>query len=196
MAGKRQTTKKKTAGRTRSGSSGKRETARRTPPVRERSVIGDEIILCLVIACAILLFISNLGFGGAVGGRISGVLFGLFGAMAYAFPFFLFFAVAFAMANRDSSLLLRKELGLWLIFIFKPCFIVVIFSAFQLFIVSNIVTHHILILMICLGYHITGFSGIVVNIAFAQEFHHFRRWVSILISIVRCTDCHFRLYRL
>ena len=45
----------------------------------ERSVIGDEIVLCLVIACAILLFISNLGFGGAVGGRISGVLFGLFG---------------------------------------------------------------------------------------------------------------------
>lgn len=97
----------------------------------ERSVIGDEIVLCLVIACAILLFISNLGFGGAVGGRISGVLFGLFGAMAYAFPFFLFFAVAFAMANRDSSLLLRKELGLWLIFIFMSAFLQLIMEGYM-----------------------------------------------------------------
>ena len=48
-----------------------------------------EVTLWIVVAAALLLFISNLGFGGAVGKTVSGFLFGMFGLMAYVLPVLL-----------------------------------------------------------------------------------------------------------
>lgn len=60
---------------------------------------GVEIILWVIVAAALLLFISNLGFGGAVGRRVSSFLFGVFGIAAYAFPVLLLVGSFFAASN-------------------------------------------------------------------------------------------------
>ena len=67
-------------------------------------LIYYEIFLWLVLAFSILLFISYLGFGGVVGQAVSSFFFGCFGAMAYLFPFLLFFMTAFLISNRSSHI--------------------------------------------------------------------------------------------
>ena len=61
-----------------------------------------EVIVWIVIALALYLFISMLGYGGAVGRTAARFLFGLFGIMAYLFPFVLFIQVAFLVSNKKS----------------------------------------------------------------------------------------------
>lgn len=63
----------------------------------------DEIILWLVLALSIVIFISNLGFGGVVGNAISMVLFGIFGFPSYLLPFVIFFASAFVLSNKGNK---------------------------------------------------------------------------------------------
>ncbi|MGN1085061.1 MAG: DNA translocase FtsK 4TM domain-containing protein, partial [Lachnospiraceae bacterium] len=53
---------------------------------------------------------SNFNLGGAVGGAINGVMFGLFGILAYLFPVILFFGMAFFLANRGNRTLPVKML--------------------------------------------------------------------------------------
>ena len=48
---------------------------------------------------SILIFISVIGMGGAMGVAFRSFFFGLFGIMAYAFPFWLFFFCVFLAAN-------------------------------------------------------------------------------------------------
>lgn len=62
-----------------------------------------EILLWIIVAAALLLFISNLGFGGAVGRAVSSFLFGVFGLAAYAFPVLLLVASFFAASNAGNS---------------------------------------------------------------------------------------------
>lgn len=63
----------------------------------------SELALLAVLAASIIIFISNIGQGGMIGGRFSAFFFGLFGIIAYAFPFWLFFFAAFLVSNKDSS---------------------------------------------------------------------------------------------
>ncbi len=79
-------------------------------------------MICIVAAISVLLLLGNLGLVGVAGRTVSGVLFGLFGLMAYPFPFLLFFAYAFFVANRNNSLILRKMIGLVLLFCFLCAF--------------------------------------------------------------------------
>lgn len=61
-----------------------------------------EVILWIVVAVALLLFVSNLGFGGVVGRAVSSFLFGVFGLTAYALPVLLLVASFFAVSNKGN----------------------------------------------------------------------------------------------
>lgn len=63
------------------------------------------------MAVSVLLFISNLGIGGIVGNAVSTFFFGLFGVIAYLFPFVLFFGMAFWISNVSNPLIGRKMGG-------------------------------------------------------------------------------------
>ena len=70
-------------------SSNKRKTQtkkERMAEMEKAQAFRVEVTLWIVVAAALLLFISNLGFGGAVGKTVSGFLFGMFGLMAYVRP--------------------------------------------------------------------------------------------------------------
>ncbi len=62
-----------------------------------------EICLFAVLACAIVLFLTNIGFGGGAGTVVSNFFFGLFGIMAFIFPVILFVVPWFLFANRENS---------------------------------------------------------------------------------------------
>lgn len=67
-------------------------------------LIMKEAVLWLVLAVCILLFISYFGIGGYIGEIFCDISFGVFGLMAYAFPFLIFIAAAFLISNKGSSI--------------------------------------------------------------------------------------------
>ncbi|MBP3618506.1 MAG: DNA translocase FtsK [Lachnospiraceae bacterium] len=72
--------------------------------------IQNEVILMITLVVAVLLLLSHFNLGGVVGSTINGVMFGLFGLVAYVFPILLFFGTAFYLANRGSRTLTAKML--------------------------------------------------------------------------------------
>lgn len=82
----------------------------------------EEIALWIVLACSILLFLSNLKIGGPVGNSVSSVFFGIFGLVSYIFPICLFLMVAFAISNKGNKVAWIKVfagiLFLWLMCLF------------------------------------------------------------------------------
>ena len=98
----------------RASSSSKRQVKK---PVESAGIAGD-VILLVALVSAILIFAFNFGVGGVVGGAVSDFLFGVFGLTAYVVPFYIFFAIAFYIANRNNSLIVRKTFGLILLLIF------------------------------------------------------------------------------
>lgn len=94
---------------TRKNSSTGRKTKKEQMQEIERAeALQREIALWGIVAVSLLLFISNLGFGGAVGGAVSGVLFGIFGMVAYIFPILLLVGSFFAISNRGNSIAIIK----------------------------------------------------------------------------------------
>ncbi len=67
-----------------------------------RNEIKDETVLIITGVISILLVLSNFKMSGKVGEAVSGVLFGLFGFLAYLVPVFLIVVVAFYLANKKS----------------------------------------------------------------------------------------------
>ena len=67
-----------------------------------------EIELIVLFVAMLFLFCCNFGIIGPVGNTISGVLFGLFGVLAYVAPVLLFLAAAFWFANEGNPNALRK----------------------------------------------------------------------------------------
>lgn len=65
--------------------------------------IGQEIAILVLFAVSVLILLSVLGFAGVAGGILRGVLFGLFGSLAYVFPFLLFFGGCFLISNSGGS---------------------------------------------------------------------------------------------
>ncbi len=73
---------------------------------QEQSVnreIRDEAVLIGTAVVSILLILSNFKLSGKVGEVVNGVLFGLFGFLAYLVPVFILVIVAFILANKSSS---------------------------------------------------------------------------------------------
>ena len=96
---------KTTSGRTASGSTTKAKTAKLKQRPKEELVpeLSNELVLLITLVVSLLLFLSNFSLSGKVGEFINRVTFGLFGVLAYVIPFFLFFGIAFYLANRDGS---------------------------------------------------------------------------------------------
>ena len=84
--------------------------------------IARDIVILLCLVCGLVLFISNLGFGGTVGSGVSNFLYGLFGIMEFILPFYFCFLLLFGMANKESPLIHRKMAGFILLFIFLCAF--------------------------------------------------------------------------
>ncbi|MDF2869252.1 MAG: hypothetical protein K0R05_827 [Anaerocolumna sp.] len=111
MAAEKNTRKSSTSQRTgnRSKSSGTRKKtansrnvhkSKRKDPVKD--MYKDEIALVSSLVLSLLLILSNFDLSGIVGKWINSFTFGMFGFLAYLLPFFLFFSVAFGIANRGN----------------------------------------------------------------------------------------------
>lgn len=83
----------------------------------------NEIILLSVLAVSILLFISNFGFGGLIGAKVSSFFFGIFGLMSYIFPIALFIGTAFFMSNRKNTVAMVKIVAGVLFILFLSLFV-------------------------------------------------------------------------
>ena len=88
----------------RKSSSGRSSSGRKTNSRRKKNEVQhenftEEVILWIVLAVSILLFISNFGIGGFIGGAISSFFFGIFGLIAYIFPVILVIGTFFAASN-------------------------------------------------------------------------------------------------
>jgi len=72
------------------------------------SALKNEIILIVIFAVTILLFLCNFGLIGVVGDAVSGVMFGVFGLIAYIVPVMAFVAIAFGISNQGNVVAVRK----------------------------------------------------------------------------------------
>lgn len=72
------------------------------------SALFHEIGLIVLFIAMVLLFCCNFGIIGPVGDAVSGVLFGLFGLIAYVLPLLIFLAASFWFANEGNPNALRK----------------------------------------------------------------------------------------
>ena len=72
--------------RKRQSSSGRKTKKERMQEMEKAEAFRREIILWVIVAVSLLLFISNFGIGGKVGGAVSGFFFGIFGMISYIFP--------------------------------------------------------------------------------------------------------------
>ena len=84
---------------------------------KEGFSVWEEILVWLVLALSVLILIGNFGVGGFIGNTVSHISLGAFGLMAYLFPFALFLGVAFAVVNKEKSIMWVKLGGcclMWL----------------------------------------------------------------------------------
>ena len=109
---KTQTTRKKS---TSSKSTTKRKNA--VPAKKDNAILREAIVL-IVIALAIILFISNFGVGGIIGKAISSFFFGLFGLFAYIFPLVAIAVVLLAIANKNNAVVRVKLITAGVVTIF------------------------------------------------------------------------------
>lgn len=106
------------------GSAGKKTSGQKgRNSKKQQQDFRDEVILLSVLAVAILLFISNFGFGGFVGAKVSSFFFGVLGLMAYIFPIALFVGTAFFMSNRKNTVAVVKIVAGVLFILFLSLFV-------------------------------------------------------------------------
>ena len=93
--GKRKKTNKNT---------GPKSTIKRQDKSAENSVEirNDIIVIGIIFVCA-LLFISNLGMGGALGNVLSGFFFGIFGLFNYLIPVYISIVSVFCLIRKDEK---------------------------------------------------------------------------------------------
>ena len=86
-------------------------------PGNEGFSVWEEILVWLVLALSVLILIGNFGVGGFISNTVNHISLGAFGLMAYLFPFALFLGVAFAVVNKEKSIMWVKLGGcclMWL----------------------------------------------------------------------------------
>jgi len=98
-------TKSSAAKKTAAKRSPRPKSAEVTKTVTEELVpeLNNELVLLVTLVVSLLLFLSNFSLSGKVGEVINRVTFGLFGVLAYLIPFFLFFGIAFYLANKKEN---------------------------------------------------------------------------------------------
>ena len=95
----------------------------RTLEIRQKSPISADVVLWSALAISILLFISDLGFGGVVGNNIGRFFFGLFGILSYIFPFVLLAITFFLVSNQQNQIARAKVISAVLLFFFVSALI-------------------------------------------------------------------------
>lgn len=108
-----------TSGRRRTGSRKKTSAASKKAALKkqeETAFIRDEILVLILFAVSVLLLISNFGIGGAAGGFVSSIMFGLFGIFAYLLPVGLFLIAAFSISNRENTIATVKAIAMGVAF--------------------------------------------------------------------------------
>ena len=82
--------------------------------------VTDDVLLVLVLAVSVLLLFSTFGLLGNFGKAIGSFLFGLFGMVAYVFPFFFAFTMLFAVQNFGKKI---ASVKIWsaLLFLIMLC---------------------------------------------------------------------------
>lgn len=111
------------ATRKRQSSSGRKTKKERMQEMERAEEFRKEIILWVIVAVSLLLFISNLGIGGKVGGAVSGFFFGLFGMIAYIFPIILLVGSFFGISNKDNAFAIVKLVAAILFAVFICVFL-------------------------------------------------------------------------
>ena len=111
------------ATRKRQSSSGRKTKKERMQEMERAEEFRREIILWVIVAVSLLLFISNLGIGGKVGGAVSGFFFGLFGMIAYIFPIILLVGSFFGISNKDNTFAIVKLVAAILFAVFICVFL-------------------------------------------------------------------------
>lgn len=99
------------SGSRKSAAPAKKNTAKK-PAAEQGGSIWAEVRLVLVLIVSVILFCSNFGFGGKVGGAMSSFLFGCVGLLAYVFPVAVIFVVLFSLANRKNLIAVIKIVGI------------------------------------------------------------------------------------
>ncbi len=95
------TKKKSSSGR--ASSAGNKKSNTRAKNSEPRFSWESEVLLFVVLIFCVLVFIADLGRAGTVGAVLANFFFGLFGVMAYVFPFALFLLAAFLVSNRREG---------------------------------------------------------------------------------------------
>lgn len=106
-ASKKNTRSKKTQGNQRTASRAQSNKQKREAIIKKES-LRREVMLWMIVAISLLLFISNFGFGGRVGGTVSSFIFGLFGIIAYVIPVLLLVGSFFMISNRGNRVAVVK----------------------------------------------------------------------------------------
>ena len=68
----------------------------------KESFMGTEVAIIVTFAVSVLLFLSNFGLCGAVGGVCRSVQLGIFGTVGYLAPVLLFTGICFYLSNRGN----------------------------------------------------------------------------------------------
>ena len=157
---------------------------------REFSLMS-EVVLLLVLAAAIILFLCNIGKGGAAGSAVSAFFFGAFGAIAYVFPFWLFFLWAFLTANwrNRTGKVKMKVFGGILLLIFLS-----VLTHLAVYGDDNTKLYNVMLLCIDRK-NGGGLVGAGISRIFLNSFGIICSWVitviALLISIVLLTEISF-----
>lgn len=95
---RKQTTTKKSSGKRVTNTRGKK---------KQTSPLAREITFLVLLVFGILSLLSLFHMCGVFGEGLSALLFGLFGALAYVFPFYLIIAAGLYIANAKNQTLRR-----------------------------------------------------------------------------------------
>ena len=184
MASNSGSRKKTTSSRTRSSSNTKaksrssaKNTSARKGRTQEEKAITGEILLIGVFALTILLFLCNFGLIGMVGDKISYVMFGIFGLMAYVVPVLCFIAVAFGISNQGNTIAVMKLSAGCILFFLAGIVLELITGS-----VSDMESYSISELFLYCAEYKTG--GGVLSGSLAYLMHHFLGMVGTVLLIM------------
>lgn len=98
---------------------------------KDNDFYHDEITLIVTLVVSLLLILSNFNLGGKFGIAINKLSFGIFGFIAYLFPYLLFIGVAFYISNRENRVVIRKLISSVLLLIVLTGFLELIGSGYK-----------------------------------------------------------------
>lgn len=89
----------------------KRITAEERQLIEQEEMFRKEVTAWSVLAISVILFASNLGFGGSLGNVLSNLCFAVFGLISYIVPFILFFGTVFLISNKKNTVAKLKVMS-------------------------------------------------------------------------------------